>query len=334
MKNRLIEIFDTLVLPKEQSENNIAFNSTAIPSSANLHIGKDYRGRPVVILGGMNQELKTSSPIKLENLSVEYDVLCRISTSAGRAIEDRFTLVHCLSEERSLHEYFLQIMMMILESIFSGVSKNGLSEAINNLAELFCSIVKRPSRSTQGLWAELFLVVNSNNPKMMIEAWHSNPQERFDFCCDDQRIEVKSSSNRKRCHHFSFEQVYPPSDISVLIASLFVEPTTNGTTLGELWDKARVLAGSNSDLGIKIENVCINALGSTWYSALERAYDAKLAKQSLSFFDVHKIPRVSKDQPNGVSDIRFCSDVNLSTPIESISSFTIDSLFGACLKLK
>ncbi len=332
MKNKLIELFDSLVLPVEESKDNITFSSVVIPPSSDLHVGKDYQGRPIIILGSMNRESQSSTVIELENLRVEHDVQCRISISAGPPIEDRFSLVHCLSQERSLHEYFLQTMLMIVESIPNGSTTTELSEAINKLAQLFHSLVKPASRPTQGLWAELFLIINSNNPLIMIEAWHSNPKERFDFCFGDKRIEVKSAGNRRRRHHFSFEQAYPPNQISVLIASLFVEPATNGITLGELWDKARVLAMSYTDLRMKIENVCIDALGCTWHNAVEKAYDAQLAQQSLSFFDIDKIPRVSKDQPDGVSDIRFCSDVGLSTPLKSTSSFINGPLFEACIK--
>ena len=43
---------------------------------------------------------------------------------------------------------------------------------------------------------------------------------------------MKSSSTRSRDHVFSFEQVYPPSGASVLVASVYVEDQTNGRLLG------------------------------------------------------------------------------------------------------
>ncbi len=90
MKNKLIELFDSLVLPVEESKDNITFSSVVIPPSSDLHVGKDYQGRPIIILGSMNRESQSSTVIELENLRVEHDVQCRISISACPPIEDRF----------------------------------------------------------------------------------------------------------------------------------------------------------------------------------------------------------------------------------------------------
>lgn len=332
MKSKLINIFDDLNAPIGDDNEDFMFNSTKILQKANIHLGKDHQARPVIIVGNLFGKPQNYPAIELENLSVKHGILCRISASEGPSIEEKFSLIHCLSEERPLHLYFLQTMEMILESIPASSPSFELSEAITRLAKLFHSLIKPASRSTQGLWGELFLIVNSNNPLIMLEAWHSDANERFDFCLNGQRIEVKCSRNRKRQHHFSFEQVYPPPGVSVLIASLFVEPVTNGLTLGDLWDKARRLAVSNTNLSLKIEDVCIEALGATWNSALKSSYDEPLAKQSLQFYDIEKIPRVLRDQVDGVSEIRFCSDLDLASPETNTSSASEGPLFDACFR--
>ena len=80
-----------------------------------------------------------------------------------------------------------------------------------------------PTNTVNGLWSELFLIENSTNPKELINYWHNLPEEKFDFNAGKERIEVKSSSSFERKHIFSAEQLNPPSDTQVLIASVFLK---------------------------------------------------------------------------------------------------------------
>ena len=324
-------MFDNLKTPKKQIDGVELFNCNRIPGFANCHLGKDVKGQPVIILSVKNDGPASTQSILLENLRVEHGIHCKISPPIGPEFSGRFSILHCTSSDRDLHIYFLQIMNVILKYINDDSPANELSIAINKLARLFHALSKPASQTTQGLWAELYLIVQSRNPRIMIESWHTEATEIYDFNYGNQCVEVKCSSKRMRQHFFSYEQVYPPLGSSVLVASLFVEPTANGTTLGELWDKARDFALSEPDLRIKIENVCLDALGSTWINAREKAYDLELARHSISFFNIDDIPRISKRNPKGVSEIRFRSDLSHVNPININSYNEYGSLFNACI---
>ena len=140
------------------------------------------------------------------------------------------------------------------------VRASDLVDLVDRLVLLFRLVGKPRDRTIHGLWAELFVILSASNPALMIDAWHSQSMEHFDFSRGSERLEVKSSSMRSREHMFSFEQVYPPSGASVLIASVHVEEQTNGRSLGYLWNRV-VDVAPNAEARIKIERVCAQSLG-------------------------------------------------------------------------
>lgn len=72
---------------------------------------------------------------------------------------------------------------------------------MNQLIELFRAIAKPARKSLQGLWAELFLISQACQPAILVDAWHTAPEDSYDFAVDNQRIEVKSFSGQICQHH-------------------------------------------------------------------------------------------------------------------------------------
>ena len=326
-----IRQFDELVAAPQGAQEGVTFSGVTIAGNGRRHLAKDAQCRPAVLLR-YDDEARTPrpAPIALENLRVEYGVVCLIRDASGQNIEGRFVLIHCLTTDRALQEYFLRAIAVILDSLPQDADAQQVSDCVSKLVELFRAASRAPSRAALGLWAELFTIVSASDPLAMLRSWRVDSVERFDFSNDEERIEVKCSSDRTRRHHFSLEQAYPPSGGTVLIASLFVEHSGAGTALGELWDQARDLAGADADLRMKVESVCIQTLGNSWREARSRAYDRELAGQSLAFYDAREIPRVAEKQPPGVSEVQFRSDLSLATPLDVGTLGALGPLFNAC----
>ena len=212
---------------------------------------------------------------------------------------------------------FLRTIGGALAGLEQRVEAKDLVDLVDRLVVLFRLLAKPRERAIHGLWAELFVILSASDPAMMIDAWHSQSMERFDFGLGGERLEVKSSSVRSREHMFSFEQVYPPSGASVLVASVYVEEQTNGRSLGNLWDRV-VDAAPSSEARLKVEKVCIQTLGQLGVGR-EFSADWNLAVESLAFYQVSDIPRPSADCPAGVSQLRFRSDLSLADPAETIN---------------
>jgi hypothetical protein len=96
---------------------------------------------------------------------------------------------------------------------------------------------------------------------------------------------------------------------------MHVEQSAAGRSLGSLWDAARSAVSADAELRLKIDELCLAALGSSWQEARRLAFDEQLALSSLRLYDVRDIPRVPFQLPEGVSDVRFQSDVAVGTTL-------------------
>lgn len=328
----LVGLFDSLSCPVTSEIHAATFSGSRIPSRPGCHVCKDSLGKPALLIpvsGELSGRLLPN--VALENLRVEHSIRCHIAGHGGVSIDSVFTILRCLSDERALQEYFLMTIGTIIPTLPLSPSARDLSEAIDKLVELFHALAQAPTRHVQGLWAELFVITQSTCPISMIEAWHSEIDERFDFSSGQQRIEVKSSSDRTRRHFFSLEQAYPPEGTDVLIASVFIERATNGTSLGDLWDEVRGAVESAPMLLMKIERVCLKALGNSWADARTKCFDLQLAEQSLAFYRVEGIPRITADLPQGISEVKFRSDLSLATSVDFIKGCAGDMLFNVII---
>ena len=331
--HEFMPLFDSLQTPTGGIDAPETFSGVQIPHLPSWHLCKDRHGRPalLVAISIEGSGLNIPPSITLENLRVEHNLRCRIAKNQEGTITSHFSIVQCLANERALHEYFLLTMGAIVRALPLSLSLDQLSEAVDAMADLFHALQQAPRRSTQGLWAELFVIVYSKQPVAMLKAWHDDAEERYDFNLGTQRIEVKSSGDRTRRHHFSLEQAYPPLGTDVLVASIFAEQATTGLGLGELWDMAREIAGSDSALRLKVERICLDALGTSWAAARARRYDRQLAEQSLLYFDMRSLSRVAQAQPRGITDVRFRTDLTFAKPIDRKKYCEKGLLFRAAL---
>jgi hypothetical protein len=306
----LAELFRSLQTPNDNVP--LGFTGTAI-SNTQHHLGKDAQARPAILLSVTASAVRPAS-IVLQNLRIEHALHCRITTTDA-VLDEQFSVVHCQSLNPLLQNCFLDLAETILRSLPARPTAAQLSEAVERMAVLFLALERPPTRTAQGLWGELFLIVNARERAVAADSWHNEAAERYDFALALCRLEVKTSSDRTRNHHFSFEQVYPAAGLTVIIASLFVERATAGTSLGELWDAVRQIVSANPELRVKIDEICLRSLGSSWSDARSLSFDEQLAKQSLAFYDVHDIPRVPNNPPAGITEIRFRSDLSLGRTI-------------------
>ena len=308
----LATLFRQLPFPAAPSPGSLALAGATIGESEH-RIAKDQYGRPVLLLHVSSPQPRVSA-IHLRNLHVEHGVRCRISLSTG-IVDDRFSLIHCQSHAIPVQTCFLDLAELILASLPEAPTPIDVSSGVQRMAALFLAIERPPTRAAQGLWGELFLIAQSSNPTRLAEAWHADGFERFDFATDAIRLDVKTSADRSRAHHFTLHQAYPPQGVTGLVASLFVEPSTGSLSLGDLWQQVRDAVSESDVLRLKIDEVCLQTLGTTWEDARSLAYDARLAAESLRIFDLAHIPKPPRNMPNEVTDVRFCSDLSSVAPV-------------------
>ena len=144
---------------------------------------------------------------------------------------------------------------------------------------------------------------------VLLNAWHAEPTDAYDFNSGPERLEIKSTSRRTRMHSFSHRQLHPPAGTRVAIASVFVESSGGGLKLATLLESVRRRVGSPGALR-RLDYVVASTLGTDWRTGVEASFDSELASESLRFYQVEEVPSLPSDVPHGVSDIRYVSDLS------------------------
>ena len=332
-RNFLTSIFYKLPIP-EATIKEEAFSAQVIEPLSPHRIGKDVKGNPAILISTRDTESRdTPYPITLENISIMYNMLCRITDVNKPSKLGRFIVIRCENHDEDLIEYFLRTMDVHIYSIGRDPSCKLISEMVQNLVELFRALSQPSKHSIQGLWAELFIISEASDPRFLLRLWHRDPAERYDFFAGKQRVEVKSSSVQERIHHFSLEQLNPISGTTAIVVSLFVKPSINGLTVIDIFNS--ICSQIDDDLSLLAhlhKNVTIT-LGADWKQAASLKFDNLLAKESIRIYEVDRIPSVNMPIPLEVTEIRFKSNLSRISSCNVSSLLTEGSLFAAIANL-
>ena len=153
---------------------------------------------------------------------------------------------------------------------------------------------------------------------MLIEAWHPDNNDTFDFLIRNQALEIKTTTSNDRKHHFSYEQLNS-KNTSIIVGSVLIRKSRTGTSLLDL--KNRILEEINKKhLKEKLQENYDIMIGSKSQTDLDNAkYIYDYAADNIKFFDSKKVPRIKETPMHGIKNIRFESNLN---GIESINDFS------------
>jgi len=324
----LIELYDTLTLPSEQDR---CFNATPIPGYTDFRIAVNSEGNPVILLPvSFSKKSMSIKNFRLRYLQLEQNIECKILDNDKMASQN-FTVITFTSLDKNLQEYFLRIAETLVKTLNQDGAQTQITESLNAFVEVFRSLVDTPTKTIHGLWTELFLIDNSKNPKCILDYWHNMPEEKFDFNSGDERIEVKSNSRFERVHHFASEQLNPPKDSEVLIASMFIKQTSSGLSIQHLIDSILKKVEYNSDLSGKLNSIVCKTLGNTLEQSIMIKFDYSIAKESLRYYRCRDISRIEEvNIPNEVSEVKYRSDLSAIEDVD-IAKFSLKGNLFSCL---
>lgn len=323
----LIELFNSLDIPENHSK---VFNALPIPDFPNFRIGIDFEGNPVLLLG-VAKRIKDLSlkNFRLKYLQLEQNLECKIYENESYKIQTLTALTfRCI--DPNLQEYFLRISESLVKSIGQNPTQQEVVDSMKKFIEVFKTLTESPTNTVNGLWAELFVIENAADPKILLNYWHNVPEEKFDFNAGLERIEVKSSSNFERKHIFSSEQLNPPHDSRVLIASVFLKQHNSGHNIQQLLDSISEKLDSDIDAIDKLTSIVFRTLGNSLEHSIAVKFDYEIAKQSLKFYDTSNIEKIEQvNIPTNVSEVKFKSDLSNIEPVNLLTLKDKRTLFDA-----
>jgi len=325
---KLTTLFDSLSTPKHTN----VLAAIPIPDYPQFRIAIDREENPVLLLSGLNNKTVKLKNHRLKYLQVEQNKECRV-TEGNKSTFQVFTLITFLSNDKDLQEYFFQISETLITSLKDDPAPSRIIESLNKFIEIFRALTDTPTKTIQGLWAELFLIENSTDPEILLSFWHNSPEAKFDFDAGKEKIEVKSTSGLERIHEFSSEQLNPPLDSQVLVASLFTSQTKSGISIQDLMQNIASRIQDNNDLLEKMNMMVSKTLGNSLEQSIKIRFDYDVSKSSLRFYrhqDIRKVETIYI--PAEVSGVRYRSDLSSINSVEMSAIKTKVSLFRGITK--
>lgn len=305
------------------------YSALRVPSAPPYRIAANSDGQPCLLIDTAKASGAVALPDTIgEHIKSRHGRRCEIVEQDGTRWTGAFTIVTCLSDDERLQGYFLDVADTLIRVLGQEPTEPQLRGVIAGLMDLFRALRAPARKAARGLWAELFVAASTSDPTRLLQAWHPTYTDPFDFSEGTQRVEVKSSADRTRRHHFKWQQLSPPTATEVLVASVFVSPAGRGTSIRDLVVELKSKASEHPNLQSRIDRVTSEALGETLLSSIDLQFDRELAEDSLAFYPHRGIPAV-REVPDGVSDVGFVSDLTRCSPLAEQSLDTCGGLFRA-----
>ena len=317
--------------PRQDGSTARVFSVAHIDQHPGYLLARSDGDQPALIIevaGG------SRAPIALQNLAVRFNAPCVLSLVEQPGRSTHAAVVECLATDERLRQYFLMIAAHLLDELGSDPTPEQVAAIVDALVSLFQRLSRPPRREAQGLFGELVVIDAAEDPAALLDAWHADPLDRFDFSFGNARLEVKTNSARRRSHDFSFEQCTPPAETTAILASLFVETSGGGLSLEGLISRVEAHLTCYPRSIVKLHTVIADTLGTALPSALSQRFDEQLAFGSVAFYDLALIPAVRGALPSEVSAVRFRSDISSLTPMRRVElARLLPALAGAASQL-
>ena len=300
----LYEQFFQLALPVNDATNVVSINGTC------HKLGKTKDGYPEFYFCTDGKEGHPKSTT-LEYLDVCYDSPCLICED-GVTKQQCFSVLSLRCTGDSLHLYFITIVLRIMENLPSVPTSRKLAVEFDSLISIFSPSHKYDENKAKGLWGELLVIEQNQKPEMLIDAWHRNVNDKFDFTMGKDKIEVKSTASDERKHTFSIGQLNPSNNSNLVIASIIVRPSAlsdTGLSIKNLYDKLQAKIHS-TQTKLKLLKGITSVIGIESNAFYSLAFDYATACDTLQFYEASTIPHIdSAAVPVGVSEVSFISDL-------------------------
>lgn len=267
--------------------------------------------------------LKTSDTLSIEprsftNLEIRHSVECFIEKDTDNKEKETFSIIVFKSTDVNLIKRFLELITLMLDDFKKEISTDDIEKFIEELIEIFKPDEKISKTTLIGLIGELITIYIADNKDKLINAWHTQNSENFDFYKENVALEIKSTLKNSRIHAFKINQLYNPK-IKILVGSVLIKEKINGVNFDKICDHIK-----SSIVDKEIEKKFITNL----YKILKTSYvndfeiDLDYSINNFLIYDAEKIPKI-KDAPAGVTNVVFNSDLS---SVEK-TNISIDDLF-------
>lgn len=291
-----------------------AFSALPIPGYPAHYLGVSDDRSPCLMVHANEAGGGARRPLRLQGLSIQYSVPCRLVIPDGEPLDQTLTTLLCTSKDALEQRYFLHAADLLLRILGPQPTLVAVVSATAHLARMFQMLSQPARKPLTGLIGELLLILRSAAPPEAVMAWRNSIDDTFDFAADDLRIEVKATQGRSRLHYLSYDQCHPPGGTIGILASVIVESSGGGTSVAELMREIEATLAGRHDALMRLHEIFAQTLGNAALTALEERFDRQLAEETFELFDMSEVPAVRSALPPGVSQVRFRTNLSACAP--------------------
>ncbi len=307
-------------LKNENPKNKEGFSIDNLPKIKHHKIGLSKNELPLFFIKCEDVTTEKVLDYNLESISIHFNQKCQLKAKDKKVTVGNYTIIALKTDSVDLQEYFLNIIYFVILKLPEISKLKELKIEVENLIMLFTKFSKLPTKTIQGLWAELLVIEQSSNPEYLVKSWHVSSSDKFDFNDGIDKIEVKSTAKSQRVHKFSMEQLHPNKNSKLIIASVFAIETGKGYSI---FDLVKSIGNrlKNKDVMNKINEVIIDTLGSDFEKSFEHFFDYQLAIDTLAFFENEMVPKINTTLiSNEVTNIHFDSNLSNTKQLKNIKN--------------
>lgn len=312
----LFTILASLSPPPQDSEGRQVYTVHHMPGCPAARIGLDSQSCPAFIISVVQNEPRPPLvPFALTNLDVRHGVNVVLVAEDGSSHTGLFSIIRCPSDDAELQELFVRCIGHALLSEAEALRVSEVNSLVEHLMDLFRLASAAPKGELLGLWAEMFVITQSSDPKGLLRAWRPTEYTHCDFGSTSERIEVKATMGAARKHHVSYEQANPTSNVSAWFISIMTEEIGSGVSLRALWNQCVSLAQPDVELIGKVDQNCLQTLGNNWAQNTRTCFDLSLACSSIRVYAAEEVPKITI-LPEGITGVRWVADFDRARPTE------------------
>lgn len=164
-----------------------------------------------------------------------------------------------------------------------------VSELVSEFIELFSKKTTLTMEEVVGFFGEMLVVEMCNATDSVLESWHSNPNDRYDFALGSDRLEVKTTMSPRRVHRFSSTQLPAPKGVSVDFASIITQQVPYGSSIFDLYG---IVRAKTELTGRRRLDLLFSRFASRDEATCEELmFDLNMARESLKIFNAEDVPR-------------------------------------------
>jgi len=300
---------------EELTVSNEAVTSAAIPvddTQTHLLI-KGISGEPVFLLRCEPRALPRA-PIRLKHVAVAFDVPfeVRIGAASSPAVA-RYTKFTCSPQSTALHPWFIELVSAATRRVPHELTASAVDELVATMLELFRQATPPLANIVTGLWGELLIISMAMSPARFLAAWHSAPNDVFDFSFPNARLEVKTTQSPTRDHEFALAQVSGgrPDDY---VLSIIVQRSSAGASAIDL--AKGIATGVDDVTADRLWRGIFATLGAELDGVEDQRFDIDVAQASLKAFRAVDVP--APVVPEGLKDI--VTNVSFSVSLGAIAN--------------